>query len=285
MGELTFDGVLRTPAGRLRRRQTMPAGAARAASATGPGGYTYGDFGKIAVGPGGALPTARSGSRPCGTCARRWTPTARPRRSDLTEELVTRGMELSPPSPSFLDMRNAILQADHRRQRRAPTRPRSGRSSPTGAWATSPRRSAATTSTRSRTSRRRPTAAWSLQHDISGTVTDKATGEPLRGRHRVLPRPGLGLRVQPVRHDRSRRHLHHRGRARPRRLRRRSLSRPTATRPKHRAGRGGRRHIETLDNALVRDWASLSGGAVAEVVHPAGLRASSAAPTPTAPST
>ena len=27
-------------------------------------------------------------------------------------KLVTRGMELSPPSPSYLDMRNAILQAD-----------------------------------------------------------------------------------------------------------------------------------------------------------------------------
>ena len=30
----------------------------------------------------------------------------------MTEKLVTRGMELSPPSPSFLDMRNAIVQAD-----------------------------------------------------------------------------------------------------------------------------------------------------------------------------
>jgi hypothetical protein len=30
----------------------------------------------------------------------------------VTEALVTRGMELSPPAPSFLDMRNAIIQAD-----------------------------------------------------------------------------------------------------------------------------------------------------------------------------
>ena len=29
-----------------------------------------------------------------------------------TEALVTAAMELSPPGPSFLDMRNAILQAD-----------------------------------------------------------------------------------------------------------------------------------------------------------------------------
>ncbi len=32
--------------------------------------------------------------------------------STLAEELITRALELSPPEPSFLDMRNAILQAD-----------------------------------------------------------------------------------------------------------------------------------------------------------------------------
>ncbi len=32
--------------------------------------------------------------------------------SAVAESIVTRGMELSPPEPSFLDMRNAILQAD-----------------------------------------------------------------------------------------------------------------------------------------------------------------------------
>ena len=37
--------------------------------------------------------------------------------SAVTESLVTRGMELSPPEPSFLDMRNAILQADRGRLR------------------------------------------------------------------------------------------------------------------------------------------------------------------------
>ena len=51
-------------------------------------------------------PTARSGVRRCGRCASQL---------GLGGELetdVTRGMELSPPDPSFLDMRNAILQAD-----------------------------------------------------------------------------------------------------------------------------------------------------------------------------
>ena len=32
--------------------------------------------------------------------------------SKLAESLVTRAMELSPANPSFLDMRNSILQAD-----------------------------------------------------------------------------------------------------------------------------------------------------------------------------
>jgi hypothetical protein len=32
--------------------------------------------------------------------------------SKLAESLVTRAMELSPNNPSFLDMRNSILQAD-----------------------------------------------------------------------------------------------------------------------------------------------------------------------------
>ncbi len=32
--------------------------------------------------------------------------------------LITRGMELSPPEPSMLDMRNAILQADRVAYRR-----------------------------------------------------------------------------------------------------------------------------------------------------------------------
>ena len=71
----------------------------------GPGGYTYGDFGKI---------------RPSGPEVHAdgeiWSQTLWDVRdalgSKLTESLVTRGMELSPTFPSMLDMRNAILQAD-----------------------------------------------------------------------------------------------------------------------------------------------------------------------------
>ena len=50
-------------------------------------------------------PTARSGRRRCGTCARRSA-------SRRARRLITNGMRLSPPEPTFLDMRNAILLAD-----------------------------------------------------------------------------------------------------------------------------------------------------------------------------
>lgn len=71
---------------------------------TGPGGYTYGDFGHIFFGP----EVHADGEI--------WVQTLWDVRtalgSDATLALVTRAMELSPPEPSFLDMRNAILQAD-----------------------------------------------------------------------------------------------------------------------------------------------------------------------------
>jgi extracellular elastinolytic metalloproteinase len=102
MGQYTFGGDLRSqpvdcPVG-------APASACPGAGDAGPGGYTYGDFGKIA----GAPEVHADGEI--------WLETLWDLRnalgSNLTEKLVTRGMELSPPSPSFLDMRNAIVQAD-----------------------------------------------------------------------------------------------------------------------------------------------------------------------------
>jgi extracellular elastinolytic metalloproteinase len=70
----------------------------------GPGGYTYADFGKIL-----GRPEVHADGEI-------WVQTLWEMREQLgsavTESLVTRGMELSPPEPSFLDMRNAILQAD-----------------------------------------------------------------------------------------------------------------------------------------------------------------------------
>ncbi|HKE51092.1 MAG TPA: M36 family metallopeptidase, partial [Actinomycetes bacterium] len=70
----------------------------------GPGGYTYGDFGRIIGGP----EVHADGEI--------WAETLWDLRkqlgSRLTESLVTRAMELAPSNPSFLDMRNSILQAD-----------------------------------------------------------------------------------------------------------------------------------------------------------------------------
>jgi extracellular elastinolytic metalloproteinase len=70
----------------------------------GPGGFTYGDFGKV-----GASPEVHDDGEI-------WGQTLWDLRdelgSDIAEGIVTRGMELSPANPSFLDMRNSILQAD-----------------------------------------------------------------------------------------------------------------------------------------------------------------------------
>ena len=108
-------------------------------AAAGTGGYTYGDFGKIAGGP-----EVHADGEIWGETL--WDLRAR-LGSRAAESLVTRAMELSPANPSFLDMRNAILPGRHRRQRRQATTARSGRCSPTAAWATSPARSTATTPT------------------------------------------------------------------------------------------------------------------------------------------
>ena len=71
----------------------------------GPGGYTYGDFGRI----------SRRGAE-VHADGEIWAQTLWDLRTalgvKLTESLVTRAMELSPADPSYLDMRNSILQAD-----------------------------------------------------------------------------------------------------------------------------------------------------------------------------
>ena len=68
------------------------------------GGYTYGDFGKIGNGP----EVHDDGEI--------WAETLWDLRTELGSpiavRLITAALPLSPPEPSFLDMRNAILQAD-----------------------------------------------------------------------------------------------------------------------------------------------------------------------------
>jgi len=71
---------------------------------TGPGGYTYGDYGRITDGP----EVHADGEI--------WAQTLWDLRKAIgsakAQSLVTRAMELSPANPSFLDERNSILQAD-----------------------------------------------------------------------------------------------------------------------------------------------------------------------------
>jgi extracellular elastinolytic metalloproteinase len=72
--------------------------------AAGPGGYTYGDFGRVTAGP----EVHADGEI--------WAETLWDLRAALgsktAQSLVTRAMELSPSNPSFLDERNSILTAD-----------------------------------------------------------------------------------------------------------------------------------------------------------------------------
>jgi extracellular elastinolytic metalloproteinase len=75
----------------------------------GPGGYTYGDVTRIFVFGGEPFPEVHADGEV-------WGQTLWQIRTALGSEkslrLVTRAMELSPPHPSFLDMRNALLLAD-----------------------------------------------------------------------------------------------------------------------------------------------------------------------------
>jgi Zn-dependent metalloprotease len=81
-----------------------PAGQCPGAYATGPGGFTFGDYGNVY-----GVPQVHSDGEI-------WAQTLWDLREkvgvDVARKLVTRAMELSPPEPSFLDMRNAIIQAD-----------------------------------------------------------------------------------------------------------------------------------------------------------------------------
>ena len=102
MGAITFNGLLRYQA------VDCPVGASApncgGSPDAGPGGFTYGDFGDV------------DGAPEVHSDGEIWLETLWQIRQTLgaavTESLVTRGMELSPPAPSFLDMRNAIIQAD-----------------------------------------------------------------------------------------------------------------------------------------------------------------------------
>ena len=100
---LTAGGTIRSEP--LDCTVGAPATACPGTAAAGPGGYTYGDFGRI----------YRLGAE-VHADGEIWAQTLWDLRkaigSKKAESLVTRAMELSPSNPSFLDERNSILAAD-----------------------------------------------------------------------------------------------------------------------------------------------------------------------------
>ena len=136
----------------------------------GPGGYTYADFGTIAGGP----EVHADGEI--------WVQTLWELREELgsavTESIVTRGMELSPPEPSFLDMRNAIIQADQVAFAGAHE---------TALWTVFAERGMGYFAASGDGNDVNPVADFELPPDcavdpcgtISGTITDSVTGAPL----------------------------------------------------------------------------------------------------------
>ncbi len=70
----------------------------------GAGGYTFGDLGTVF-----AVPEVHEDGQ---IWAQTMWDIRRDLGSSLATSLATRGLELSPPDPSFLDVRNAIIQAD-----------------------------------------------------------------------------------------------------------------------------------------------------------------------------
>jgi extracellular elastinolytic metalloproteinase len=245
MGQLTFGGDLRSQP--VDCPVNAKAKVCPGAGTAGPGGYTYGDFGKIR-----GRPEVHGDGEI-------WLETLWDLRNALgsraTEKIVTRGMELSPPSPSYLDMRNAILQADVVANGGVNSRVIWGVfanrgmgyfASTFGGGDVTPIEDFST-----------PPACGPC-YTISGTVTDKATGGPAPG-----VRVGISGLDSGFEGDLSARtnadgeyHIRHV---------------PPHTYAAVEFGGGGYEPTQienvevkkdvTLDNSVYRDWAALSGGA------------------------
>jgi hypothetical protein len=149
-----------------------PAAVCPGTPTAGPGGYTYGDFGKI----------SRRGPE-VHADGEIWAQTLWDLRTALgfksAESLVTRAMELSPADPSYLDMRNSILLADL---------VKSGGRHQKDIWKVFAKRGmgffAATvdgSDTAPIEDFSTPPAPGSPRSSISGTVTDQDSGQPAPG--------------------------------------------------------------------------------------------------------
>ncbi len=160
-----------------------PASACPGGNATGPGGFTLGDFGHVAGGPEvhsdgeiwvqtlwdlrTRLVDANAGDDHAG--------------SDAAEALITMGMRLAPPEPSMLDMRNAILQADTALN---------GGARHDLVWSVFAHRGMGYYASVFDSSDAKPAenfsvlpAAGTPQGKLRGTVSDSQTGLPLAGAH------------------------------------------------------------------------------------------------------
>jgi hypothetical protein len=168
MGQLTFGGDLRSQG--VDCPVDASASDCPGQGGAGPGGYTYGDFGKIANRP----EVHADGEI--------WLETLWDLRNALgskeTESLVTRAMELSPPSPSFLDMRNSILQADL---------VENGGATANVIWTTFANRGMGYFAASVGGGDLQPVEDFSMPptcgpcYTVSGTITAKSTGIPLEG--------------------------------------------------------------------------------------------------------
>ena len=153
-----------------------------------PGGYTYADFGSVVGGP------------EVHSDGEIWLQTLWQIRellgSAVAESLVTRGMELSPPEPSFLDMRNAILQADE---------VVFAGSHQDDLWTVFAQRGMGYYAAASDGSDVHPVADFDLPPDcavdpcgtVSGTITDSVSGAPLSGVHVGIAGHMSGLGSRP----------------------------------------------------------------------------------------
>jgi extracellular elastinolytic metalloproteinase len=174
MGQITFAGLLRTQPVDCPVGAPAPCGGSQHA---GPGGYTYGDFGDVL-----GFPEVHADGEI-------WLETLWQIRQALgpavAEALVTRGMELSPGAPSYLDMRNAIIQADLVNFAGA---------NETALWTIFAERGMGYFAA-SRSDTLDPIEDFSLPPDcatsdcatVSGKVKDKATGKPIAGVHVAIP--------------------------------------------------------------------------------------------------
>jgi extracellular elastinolytic metalloproteinase len=141
-------------------------------AAAGPGGYTYGDYGRIAA---RGVEVHGDGEI--------WSQTLWDLRKKIgsrkAEQLVTRAMELSPANPSFLDERNSILAADLVAD--------GGRLQKT-IWSVFARRGMGYFAAATDGDDSRPVEDFTLppsphtpRGSLTGTVTDQDTGAPLAG--------------------------------------------------------------------------------------------------------